>query len=165
MAVVTPWTVIRWSVSIHCHCGHWGGGGFWKARASDLGEFPRQDGGNGRRAQGRREDEQPHSFTLGPCPVFILPNLDPATLALTFTSSANLLPALRGSSKQLPEGPREQQHKSRLPGLPPRGKSQPGLRVGEAHWGPAQARASFLRGDERLCVAVWHSIPRIRPTA
>lgn len=124
-------------VSVHslCHGGHWGRGGVWKAGGSDLGEFPRQDGGNGRRAQGRREDEQPHSFTLGPCPVFILPNLDPATFALTLTSSANQLPAPRGSNKQLLEGPQEQQHKGRLPGLPPRGKLQPGLRVMRSAWG------------------------------
>lgn len=46
-----------------------------------------------------------------------------ATFALMFASSAGLLPALKDSSKQLLDGPQGQPHKSRPPGLPPRGMS------------------------------------------
>lgn len=127
-----------------------------------MGEFPRQAGGNGRRAQGRREDEQPHSFTLGPCPVFTLPHLDPATFARTFTSSASLLPALGGSDQQLLGGPRGQQHGSRLPGRPPRGKSQPGLSMARSTLGTGTGLLPWK--GRQLCLAVWHSVPCVRPT-
>lgn len=71
-----------------------------------------------------------------PCPDFVHPNLDLATL--TLTSSANLLLALRGSSKPLLEGPPDEQQKSRLAGLPPRGMSAAGTEGGERALGAAR---------------------------
>lgn len=117
-----------------------------EGQSSDLGrESPRQDGGNRSRAQGTQETNSHVAARLGLVLSSSILSRTFAAFALTFTSSAYLLAALKGSNKQLLEGPQGQQHKSCLPGVPPRGMSTGGAECGERH---AEAdTASYLRGD------------------
>lgn len=165
MSSVALWTAVRWSVPIYWAMeGPAVGRGFWKARGSDLeGEFPRQAHGN-KRAQGRQEEEVSRGIMHGPrlASSRLTWTSAPFTFTLTLTSSARLSPAFKGSNKELLEGPQEQQHRSHLPGLPPRGMSRGGAEGDEKQAGAGTA--SFLRDSGRLCIGVWHSIPCIRPT-
>lgn len=137
ISLVAPWIVVRWSLPTHCALvGTGAGRGFRKATDSNLGgDFPRQDCRGRRRTEGRWEEGSHTASRSDPALSSSSLTWTSATFALTLTSSAGLLPALKGSSRQLLKGPQDQQCKSRLPRLPPRGMCAAGAEGGERHSG------------------------------
>lgn len=118
-----PFTVPRWALG-------WGGGSgrpgaqTWEENSQD------RIMGTGQPRGGRKRNCH-LAFCRGLVLSSSILTWTSVPFTLTFTSSAYLLPAFKGSNKQLLEGPQEQQHKSHLPGLPPQGMSTGGAECDE----------------------------------